>query len=50
MVRTQGSHTEENIAWPCEILLFCFKTMAVMKIALVKREVQKMIQVKIETL
>ena len=44
----------KSIVRPFEILFyyyfFHFKTMVVMKIALARREVQKMIQVKIETL
>ena len=49
MTRTQSSHTDKSIVRPFEILfffLFYFKTTVVMKIALVRREVQKMIQVK----
>ena len=51
MARTQCSHTDKSIVRPFEILsFFYFKTMAVMKIELVRREVQKMIRVKIQTL
>ena len=46
MDRTQGSHTDKNIIRPFEIFFFLFKTTAVMKTTLVRREVQKMIQVK----